>query len=93
MSEKQIGGDHYRRFPIQPVTYIQMNGLNFLQGNAVKYITRAPFKGGIEDINKAIHCLEMWRDQLVQQAEIEEAELELERQHEWAMAEASGYEV
>lgn len=87
----QVGGSHYTRFKIQPVTYIQENKLDFLQGNAIKYITRAPFKGGITDIDKAIHCLYMWREQM----EYEDLQmLELERHYEMMSrcAEASGYE-
>lgn len=61
MDDKQVGGDHYKRMPIQPIDYITKNGLNWYQGNAVKYVTRAPHKGMlVEDIRKAIHYLEMW---------------------------------
>jgi hypothetical protein len=57
----QIGGDHYKRMAIQPIDYITQNGLNWYQGNAVKYITRAPHKGAlVDDIRKAIHYLQMW---------------------------------
>ena len=57
----QVGGDHYTAFPIQPVEFIQKNGLSFLQGNVVKYVVRK--KGDklkrIEDLRKAIHCIEL----------------------------------
>lgn len=59
MSAKQIGGDHYTRFKIQPVEYAVANNLGFLEGCALKYITRHPFKGGAQDIHKAIHILEL----------------------------------
>lgn len=51
---------HYARFKIEPVRFICENGLNFFQGNAVKYICRAEHKNGDEDIRKAIRYLEMW---------------------------------
>lgn len=35
------------------------NSLNYCQANAVKYITRYKDKGGIEDLRKAIHNLEI----------------------------------
>ena len=38
--DKQVGGDHYKNCKIQPVEYIESNGLGFLMGNVVKYVTR-----------------------------------------------------
>ena len=57
-TEKQIGGDHYQT-KIQPVEYIHANGLNFFEGNVIKYITRHRRKGGNADLEKAIHYIEM----------------------------------
>ena len=57
--EKQEGGDHYRAMTIQPVQYIHANGLGFLEGNVVKYISRHRMKGGAEDVRKAIHYCEL----------------------------------
>lgn len=56
---KQVGGDHYRKRGIQPVQYISANNLNFFEGNAVKYITRHRVKGGRQDLEKAIHYIEL----------------------------------
>ena len=56
---KQIGGDHYQRMAVQPVEFIQANDLGFLTGNVIKYVCRANFKNGREDILKAMHCLEL----------------------------------
>jgi hypothetical protein len=53
----QVGGDHYTRQKIQPITYIWANGLGFSEGNVVKYVTRWKFKGGIKDLEKAKHHL------------------------------------
>jgi|TARA_R100001530_G_scaffold1283_1_gene2247 hypothetical protein len=58
-SEKQIGGNHYKDRVIQPIDYIVKNNLDFLEGNVVKYITRWREKGGIEDLKKAKHYLEL----------------------------------
>lgn len=55
----QVGGDHYSRFPIQPMEYIEKNKLPFADGCVVKYITRWRFKNGIEDLRKAKHFIEM----------------------------------
>lgn len=53
----QIGGDHYKRMAIQPITYIEANELGFSEGNVVKYVTRWKFKGGIQDLEKALDVL------------------------------------
>lgn len=52
---EQVGGDHYKSLPIQPIEYIYRNGLDFLQGNIVKYATRHKSKGKAEDVRKIIH--------------------------------------
>ncbi len=58
--DKQVGGSHYKDCAIQPVEYIYSNGLDFLEGNVVKYITRHRTKGdGEEDIRKVIHYAQM----------------------------------
>lgn len=51
----QVGGTHYKELPIQPVEYIHRNGLGFLEGNVVKYITRHRVKSGKADVEKAMH--------------------------------------
>jgi hypothetical protein len=58
-SEKQIGGNHYKDMPIQPSEYITKNGLGWYEGNAIKYISRYKTKHGKQDIEKAIHYLEL----------------------------------
>lgn len=57
--EIQINGDHYKKLPIQPVEYTMKNNLNFLQGSVIKYITRYKNKGGLVDLQKARHCIDM----------------------------------
>lgn len=50
--QNQVGGDHYKNKAIQPIEYILANKLPFCEGNIVKYITRYPEKGGVEDLRK-----------------------------------------
>ena len=57
--DTQIGGNHYKDMAIQPVDYIQKNGLGFCEGNVVKYITRWKTKGGLEDLHKARHYIDI----------------------------------
>jgi hypothetical protein len=54
----QIGGTHYRTLTPQPWDVIAAWNLSFLAGNVVKYVARAPAKGGIEDLQKARHYLD-----------------------------------
>ena len=60
--EKQVGGKHYKNMKIQPAEFINENKLLFAEGNAIKYICRHSLKGGIQDIDKAIHYLEMVKE-------------------------------
>lgn len=53
--ESQVGGDHYKKCKIQPAEYIHANGLDFFQGNIVKYITRFRDKDGKKDLEKIKH--------------------------------------
>ena len=69
--EKQIGGNHYSSFLIQPWTFIRKNGLNPLQANVIKYVCRYLFKGKtIEDINKIIHYCELEKQHLKDEKKI-----------------------
>jgi len=57
-NDKQVAGTHYKKYTIQPWDAIVDWQLGFLDGCAVKYISRWKDKGGVEDIKKAIHFLE-----------------------------------
>jgi len=59
----QVGGDHYKNKAIQPwhamecwMSREQFAG--FLRGNAIKYLARCEYKGGLEDLRKARHYLD-----------------------------------
>jgi hypothetical protein len=57
--DKQVSGNHYKDKAIQPVVYIHANNLGFCAGNVVKYVTRYKDKGGIADLEKAKHYIEL----------------------------------
>jgi hypothetical protein len=57
--DKQVQGGHYKDMKIQPVEYIHENGLDYLQGNVIKYISRHKAKNGAFDVRKAIHYCEL----------------------------------
>jgi len=60
--KKQVAGSHYRQFPIQPIEFIVKNNLPFIEGNIIKYICRWQDKGGVEDLNKVIHYVELLKE-------------------------------
>ena len=45
--------------PIQPIEFIVENDLSYREANVVKYVCRHKNKNGKQDIEKAIHYLEM----------------------------------
>jgi len=55
----QVGGSHYKMYSIQPIEYAMANSLNYCQANAIKYITRYRDKNGKEDLEKAIHNIQI----------------------------------
>ena len=57
-SAKQVGGTHYKG-DLQPIDVIDAWGLDFYEGSALKYLARHRKKNGREDIEKAIHYLEL----------------------------------
>ena len=57
--KKQIGGNHYLKYKIQPIDFILQNQLDFCQGCVIKYILRFKEKGGVQDLLKAKHYIEL----------------------------------
>ena len=57
--DKQIAGSHYQGFKIQPSKFVIENNMLFPEGCVIKYICRHQSKGKAEDIEKAMHYLEM----------------------------------
>lgn len=56
---RQVGGEHYKGTVLQPIDVIDAWGLDFYEGSALKYLARHRKKNGREDIEKAIHYLEL----------------------------------
>ena len=55
----QEGGNHYKKYKIQPVEFAFANNMPFLDANAFKYVCRHADKNGIADLRKARHYLEL----------------------------------
>lgn len=58
----QVGGNHYNTMKIQPMEYTMANNMNPLQHTAIKYISRYKAKGGVEDLEKAKHTIQLLID-------------------------------
>ena len=57
-NNKQIQGSHYQTKNIQPWDAVIDWELGFLDGCAVKYLSRWRQKGGVDDLRKAVHFIE-----------------------------------
>lgn len=57
--KEQIGGDHYKGLVVPLAEFCHLNGIGTLEGNVIYYVTRWRSKGGLEDVKKARHTLDM----------------------------------
>jgi len=55
----QVAGSQYKKHDIQPVEYIHTNKIGYYEGNVIKYVTRWRDKGGIADLEKAKHYIDL----------------------------------
>lgn len=55
----QVGGEHYKADKIQHVEFVHANGIPYIEANAIKYICRHRRKNGRQDLEKAIHYLQI----------------------------------
>lgn len=61
----QVGGNHYSKMKIQPLFYSLENQLGVCEANIVKYVSRWQDKGGVDDLRKAQHYLQILIDRQV----------------------------
>ena len=57
--KKQVGGNHYRKYKMQPSQFVMENKLLYPEGCVIKYVVRHQDKGGKEDLEKAKHMIDM----------------------------------
>ena len=57
--KKQICGEHYLKYKIQPSRFVVENKLLYPEGCVIKYILRHQDKGGKQDLEKAKHFIDM----------------------------------
>jgi len=60
--KQQIGGRHYQEMAIQPLEFFHRNKVGAVEAIAIRYILRWEKKGGLEDLDKAIHTLRVLRE-------------------------------
>ena len=80
--DKQIGGSHYQNFKIQPSKFVIENELLYPEGCVIKYILRHRLKGKKQDLEKAIHFIEMIIERDYPKKELAECYRESRRQTE-----------
>ncbi|TNE75514.1 MAG: DUF3310 domain-containing protein [Gammaproteobacteria bacterium] len=56
----QVGGGHYKDFPVQPVEHLEQNGIAQCLPSVCKYVMRFMSKDGAKDLRKALHFLDLW---------------------------------
>jgi hypothetical protein len=57
--KEQVAGSHYKDLAIQPAEFIHKNGIGYMEGAVIKYLTRWRNKNGVEDLKKARHYLDL----------------------------------
>ena len=58
-SDQQVGGHHYKGMVIQHAEFCQRNKIPWCEAAAIKYICRHKQKNGKQDLEKAIHYLQL----------------------------------
>ena len=67
----QVGGTHYQKLAIQPAEIFDAAHIPAMPAIAIRYVVRWRDKGGLEDLQKARHCLQI------------QVELEQRRMAQW----------
>ena len=55
----QVGGSHYKDLEYQPIEFFEDLHLDAFQANVIKYLARWRKKGGVEDLRKALHYVQV----------------------------------
>lgn len=57
--QRQVGGTHYKNMKIQPMEYLLVNNISYIEGNIIKYVSCWRTREGLQDLEKAQHYLEL----------------------------------
>lgn len=66
--KRQVGGNHYSRFKIEPIDLMVKLNFNWFQGEILKYVSRFQYKNGGEDLIKASSVCDLATDRGLNQA-------------------------
>lgn len=55
----QVGGQHYKKYKIQPVELYNKFNLGFGESNLIKYSMRHQDKNGLQDLDKVVHYCDL----------------------------------
>lgn len=59
-NDKQVGGDHYKKMPVEHWDLAALFNWDSLQSDAIGYLMRWREKGGIVDLEKALHTVQKY---------------------------------
>lgn len=57
--DRQVGGDHYLKYRIQPKEFFHANGIPHMEAVIMEYVLRWRDKGGVQDLEKAKHMIDL----------------------------------
>ena len=77
--KKQVGGNHYKKYKLQPSQFVTENKLLYPEGCVIKYVVRHQDKGGKQDLEKAKHMIDM----IIERDYEEEKEKQETSQDKW----------
>ena len=69
-SKNNIKPNHYGDSEIDVIKFCQVNNLDFMQGNVIKYVFRYKNKNGLEDLEKAKEYIDRMIENLLDGEEI-----------------------
>jgi len=62
--DRQVGGDYYKNYKIQPGLFIETNGIGWMKGEAIQHVLRMGKKGdwanAVRDAEKAKDYIDKW---------------------------------
>jgi Protein of unknwon function (DUF3310) len=59
-NDTQVGGAHYKGAPVEVWDLVNLLGLDYFQGQVLRYLLRWKDKAGVEDLHKARHYLDKY---------------------------------
>ena len=58
--ETQVGGSHYTKYKVQPLEFSEKLQITSIIFCIFKYLVRYKDKNGVEDLRKALHCIDVF---------------------------------